>query len=97
MKRDRKRKPRTGNAGCCGRRPCNRLLKNGANRLGVDNFLGRSLENTIQNIGDVNSETRRLDVIVPARVRIDNAYNLACDVRIGLGRGTSTERSDFAP
>ncbi len=68
----------TGGAGFLGSHLCDRLIKDGADVLCVDNFFTGSK----QNIGHLLSHRRfeliRHDVTFPLYVEVDQVYNLAC-------------------
>jgi UDP-glucuronate decarboxylase len=68
----------TGGAGFLGSHLCERLLKDGASVICVDNFFTGTRRN-IDRLRDHNSfELLRHDVTFPLYVEVDQIYNLAC-------------------
>ncbi len=78
MKRDRKRVLVTGGAGFLGSHLCERLLREGADVLCVDNFYTGTKDNILHLLGDPHFEVMRHDVTFPLYVEVDEIYNLAC-------------------
>jgi len=78
MKRSRKRILVTGGAGFLGSHLCERLLRDGADVLCVDNFFTGARENIVPLLGHPNFEVMRHDVTAPLYVEVDEIYNLAC-------------------
>jgi UDP-glucuronate decarboxylase len=75
---NRKRVLVTGGAGFLGSHLCDRLLKNGADVLCVDNFYSGTRDNIIHLIGSPHFELVRHDITFPLYVEVDEIYNLAC-------------------
>jgi UDP-glucuronate decarboxylase len=75
---NRKRVLVTGGAGFLGSHLCDRLLKNGADVLCVDNFYSGTRDNIIHLIGNPHFELVRHDITFPLYVEVDEIYNLAC-------------------
>ncbi len=78
MKRARKRILVTGGAGFLGSHLCERLLRDGAEVLCVDNFFTGSRDNLAHLRDDPRFEVMRHDVTFPLYVEVDEIYNLAC-------------------
>ena len=68
----------TGGAGFLGSHLCDRLLAQGHDVLGVDNFFTGSKRNIEHLIGNPQFELMRHDVTFPLYVEVDEIYNLAC-------------------
>ena len=68
----------TGGAGFLGSHLCDRLLKDDADVLCVDNFFTGTKQNLAHLIGDARFELMRHDVTFPLYVEVDQIYNLAC-------------------
>jgi UDP-glucuronate decarboxylase len=68
----------TGGAGFLGSHLCDRLLKDGADVLCVDNFFTGSKQNIAHLIGEPYFELMRHDVTFPLYVEVDRIFNLAC-------------------
>jgi UDP-glucuronate decarboxylase len=78
MKRGRKRVLVTGGAGFLGSHLCERLLRDGADVLCVDNFYTGTRDNILHLLSDPHFEVMRHDVTFPLYVEVDEIYNLAC-------------------
>ena len=68
----------TGGAGFLGSHLCERLLREGANVLCVDNFFTGARRNIEHLIEDRHFDLMRHDVTFPLYVEVDEIYNLAC-------------------
>ena len=68
----------TGGAGFLGSHLCDRLLKEGAEVICVDNFYSGVKDNINHLIGNPNFELIRHDVTFPLFLEVDEIYNLAC-------------------
>src|ERR1700687_3896974 len=68
----------TGGAGFLGSHLCERLLRDGANVICVDNFFTGSRLNVEHLLADTNFELVRHDVTFPLYLEVDEIYNLAC-------------------
>jgi UDP-glucuronate decarboxylase len=68
----------TGGSGFIGSHLCDRLLREGANVLCVDNFFSGTRSNIEHLIGHKRFELIRHDVTFPLYVEVDEIYNLAC-------------------
>jgi len=68
----------TGGAGFLGSHLCDRLIKDGADVLCVDNFFTGSKQNVAHLMSHPNFELIRHDVTFPLYVEVDQIYNLAC-------------------
>lgn len=68
----------TGGAGFLGSHLCERLLRQGADILCVDNFFTGSKKNIEHLLDHKNFELIRHDVTFPFYVEVDDIYNLAC-------------------
>ena len=68
----------TGGAGFLGSHLCDRLLKEGADVLCVDNFFTGSKQNIAHLIANPYFELIRHDVTFPLYVEVDRIFNLAC-------------------
>jgi UDP-glucuronate decarboxylase len=75
---NRKRILVTGGAGFLGSHLCDRLIRDGADVLCVDNFYSGTKDNVAHMIGNPNFELMRHDVTQPLYVEVDEIYNLAC-------------------
>jgi UDP-glucuronate decarboxylase len=74
----RKRVLVTGCAGFIGSHLCNRLVAEGNEVLGVDNFFTGAKENIRELLDNNMFELMRHDVTFPLYVEVDEIYNLAC-------------------
>ena len=68
----------TGGAGFLGSHLCERLLKNGANLICVDNFFTGARRNIDRIIDHHRFDLIRHDVTFPLYIEADQIYNLAC-------------------
>ncbi len=68
----------TGGAGFLGSHLCDRLVKDGADVLCVDNFFTGSKQNIAHMLSHPYFELIRHDVTFPLYVEVDQIYNLAC-------------------
>lgn len=68
----------TGGSGFLGSHLCDRLIKDGADVLCLDNFFTGSKENTAHLANHPYFELMRHDVTFPLYVEVDQIYNLAC-------------------
>ncbi|MDD2662758.1 MAG: SDR family oxidoreductase [Dechloromonas sp.] len=68
----------TGGAGFLGSHLCERLVKEGADVLCVDNYYTGAKENIAHLLGLANFEALRHDVTFPLYVEVNQIYNLAC-------------------
>ena len=68
----------TGGAGFLGSHLCDRLIKDGADVLCVDNFFTGSKHNIAHLRNHPNFELMRHDVTFPLYIEVDEIYNLAC-------------------
>jgi UDP-glucuronate decarboxylase len=68
----------TGGAGFLGSHLCDRLIKEGADVLCVDNFFTGNKRNVEHLIGNPRFELLRHDVTFPLYVEVEQIYNLAC-------------------
>ena len=68
----------TGGAGFLGSHLCERLLKDGADVLCLDNFFTGSKQNIAHLLDQPYFELIRHDVTFPIYVEVDQIYNLAC-------------------
>jgi UDP-glucuronate decarboxylase len=68
----------TGGAGFLGSHLCERLLADGAEVLGVDNFFTGARRNIAHLLDNPHFELMRHDVTFPLYVEVDRIYNLAC-------------------
>lgn len=75
---NRKRVLVTGGAGFLGSHLCERLLRDGADVLCVDNFYSGTKDNVAHLMGNPHFELMRHDVTFPLYVEVDEIYNLAC-------------------
>ena len=75
---NRKRILVTGGSGFLGSHLCERLLKEGADVLCIDNFYSGTKDNIAHLIENPHFEIIRHDVTFPLYVEVDEIYNLAC-------------------
>jgi UDP-glucuronate decarboxylase len=75
---NRKRVLVTGGAGFLGSHLCERLLRDGAEVLCVDNFYSGTRDNVAHLLSNPHFELLRHDVTFPLYVEVDEIYNLAC-------------------
>jgi UDP-glucuronate decarboxylase len=68
----------TGGAGFLGSHLCERLLKDGADVLCVDNFFTGRKDNIAHLMGNPHFEMMRHDITFPLYVEVDQIFNLAC-------------------
>jgi len=68
----------TGGAGFLGSHLCERLLKDGADVLCVDNYYSGTKDNVAHLLSNPNFELLRHDVTFPLYIEVDEIYNLAC-------------------
>lgn len=68
----------TGGAGFLGSHLCERLLKDGADVLCVDNFYSGTKDNVAHLLSNPHFELVRHDVTFPLYIEVDEIYNLAC-------------------
>src|SRR6187431_1360694 len=68
----------TGGSGFLGSHLCDRLLKQGADVICIDNFFTGTRRNIEHLIGEKRFELIRHDVTFPIYLEIDQIYNLAC-------------------
>lgn len=68
----------TGAAGFIGSHLCDRLLKDGHEVLGLDNFFTGSRDNLGHLLGHPRFELIRHDLVQPILLEVDRIYNLAC-------------------
>jgi UDP-glucuronate decarboxylase len=68
----------TGGAGFLGSHLCERLLKNGANLICVDNFFTGTRRNIDRMIDHHRFDLIRHDVTFPLYIEADQIYNMAC-------------------
>ena len=68
----------TGGAGFIGSHLCERLLKDGAEVICLDNFFTGRRDNIAHLLDDHGFELVRHDVIEPILLEVDQIYNLAC-------------------
>ena len=74
----RKRVLVTGGAGFLGSHLCERLVRDGADVLCVDNYFTGRKSNIAHLMGHTHFEAMRHDVTFPLYVEVDEIYNLAC-------------------
>lgn len=75
---DSKRILVTGAAGFLGSHLCERLVAEGHDVLGIDNYFTGRRSNVAHLLGETNFEMMRHDVTFPLFVEVDEIYNLAC-------------------
>ncbi|MBU0824130.1 MAG: SDR family oxidoreductase [Alphaproteobacteria bacterium] len=75
---DSKRILVTGAAGFLGSHLCERLVAQGHDVLGIDNYFTGRRSNVAHLLGQTNFEMMRHDVTFPLFVEVDEIYNLAC-------------------
>ncbi|WP_287407142.1 SDR family oxidoreductase [Sphingopyxis sp.] len=75
---DSKRILVTGAAGFLGSHLCERLVDQGHDVLGIDNYFTGRRANVAHLLGKPNFEIMRHDVTFPLFVEVDEIYNLAC-------------------
>lgn len=75
---DSKRILVTGAAGFLGSHLCERLVAQGHDVLGIDNYFTGRRSNVAHLLGETNFEMMRHDVTFPLFVEVDEIYNLAC-------------------
>ena len=68
----------TGGAGFIGSHLCQRLLRNGADVICVDNYFTGSKRNIAHLFGNPMFEVLRHDVTFPLHVEVERIFNLAC-------------------
>ncbi|TDG12756.1 SDR family oxidoreductase [Seongchinamella unica] len=68
----------TGGAGFLGSHLCDRLLRDGADVICLDNFFTGSKQNVGHLLADPGFELMRHDVTFPLYVEVDQIFNLAC-------------------
>jgi UDP-glucuronate decarboxylase len=68
----------TGGAGFLGSHLCDRLIGEGADVVGIDNFFSGSKDNIRHLFSDPYFELIRHDVIHPLFIEVDQIYHLAC-------------------
>jgi UDP-glucuronate decarboxylase len=68
----------TGGAGFLGSHLCDRLIGQGADVVGIDNFFSGSKDNIRHLFNDPYFELIRHDVIHPLFIEVDQIYHLAC-------------------
>ena len=78
MSLTRKRVLVTGGAGFLGSHLCERLVRDGADVLCLDNYFTGRKDNIAHLLGKPNFEAMRHDVTFPLYVEVDEIYNLAC-------------------
>ncbi len=75
---DSKRILVTGAAGFLGSHLCEKLVAQGHEVLGIDNYFTGRRSNVARLLGEPNFEMMRHDVTFPLCVEVDESYNLAC-------------------
>lgn len=75
---DSKRILVTGAAGFLGSHLCEKLVAQGHEVLGIDNYFTGRRSNVAHLLGEPNFEMMRHDVTFPLFVEVDEIYNLAC-------------------
>lgn len=68
----------TGGAGFLGSHLCDRLIKNGADVICLDNFFTGTKRNVAHLLDHASFELMRHDVTFPLYVEVDQIFNLAC-------------------
>lgn len=68
----------TGAAGFLGSHLCQRLLENGSDVLGIDNYFTGDRKNIVHLLDNPGFELLRHDITFPLFVEVDEIYNLAC-------------------
>ncbi len=68
----------TGGAGFIGSHLCERLLNEGHEVIGLDNFFTGRKENILHLLDNKRFELVRHDIIEPIMLEVDQIYNLAC-------------------
>jgi UDP-glucuronate decarboxylase len=68
----------TGGAGFLGSHLCDRLVKDGASVICVDNFFTGTRDNIKHLLNEPNFELIRHDVTFPLYIEVDQIFNLAC-------------------
>ena len=68
----------TGGAGFLGSHLCERLLSDGHDVIGLDNFFTGPKDNILHLLDNPHFELMRHDVTFPLYVEVDEIYNLAC-------------------
>lgn len=75
---NRKRVLVTGGSGFLGSHLCERLLREGADVLCIDNLYSSTKDNIVHLLSNPNFEFQRHDVTFPIYLEVDEIYNLAC-------------------
>ncbi len=68
----------TGASGFIGTHLCQRLLNDGCDVIGVDNFFSSSKQNVLPLLENPRFELIRHDITFPLYLEVDEIYNLAC-------------------
>ena len=68
----------TGASGFIGTHLCQRLLNDGCDVIGVDNFFSSSKQNVLPLLKNPRFELIRHDITFPLYLEVDEIYNLAC-------------------
>ena len=68
----------TGTSGFIGTHLCQRLLNDGCDVIGVDNFFSSSKQNVLPLLENPRFELIRHDITFPLYLEVDEIYNLAC-------------------
>jgi UDP-glucuronate decarboxylase len=68
----------TGGAGFLGSHLCDRLIRDGAEVICLDNFFTGAKSNVVHLLGNPAFELVRHDVVNPIFLEVDQIYNLAC-------------------
>ena len=68
----------TGGAGFLGSHLCDRLVRDGASVICVDNFFTGTRDNIKHLLNDPNFELIRHDITFPLYIEVDQIFNLAC-------------------
>ena len=74
----RKRILVTGGAGFLGSHLCDRLVRDGADVLCLDNYFTGRRDNIAHLLGEPNFEVMRHDITHAINIEVDEIYNLAC-------------------